>query len=309
MKKSNENQKLNTETKPKKKINKKSVIIYTSIGVPLIAGGIISGILLGQAHFKVDAYGNLDANKLVEDYTEVYEKFKKGKSKISDFTDIELANISLLKLNDTESFYALTTGSVVAAGVNQSIHSTYIKNHNSYFEESITESAFVKGANRFYESDDINWHKGKYINGTTGDYSKATPKEYTKADFEEEWGRTISRACVYILNDKTRKDGSVSENGDGTYTVDLNLDPQLSVLRYVKQMVMTGGLSQKPIFHQVKLKFVIDDNANLLKFMTDEIYDVHMVIDAKNSKGALTQEFFYNERSIPGINEPSNYNK
>ena len=197
----------------------------------------------------------------------------------------------------------------MAAGVNQSIHSTYIKNHNSYFEESITESAFVKGANRFYESDDINWHKGKYINGTTGDYSKATPKEYTKADFEEEWGRTISRACVYILNDKTRKDGSVSENGDGTYTVDLNLDPQLSVLRYVKQMVMTGGLSQKPIFHQVKLKFVIDDNANLLKFMTDEIYDVHMVIDAKNSKGALTQEFFYNERSIPGINEPSNYNK
>ena len=309
MKKSNENQKLNTETKTKKKINKKSVIIYTSIGVPLIAGGIIAGILLGQAHFKVDAYGNLDANKLVEDYTEVYEKFKKGKSKISDFTDIELANISLLKLNDTESFYALTTGSVVAAGVNQSIHSTYIKNHNSYFEESITESAFVKGANRFYESEDINWHKGKYVNGTTGDYSKATPKEYTKADFEEEWGRTISRACVYILNDKTRKDGSVSENGDGTYTVDLNLDPQLSVLRYVKQMVMTGGLSQKPIFHQVKLKFVIDNNANLLKFMTDEIYDVHMVIDAKNSKGAITQEFFYSERSIPGINEASNYNK
>ena len=309
MKKSNENQKLNTETKPKKKINKKSVIIYTSIGVPLIAGGIIAGILLGQAHFKVDAYGNLDANKLVEDYTEVYEKFKKGKSKITDFRDIELANISLLKLNDTESFYALTTGSVVAAGVNQSIHSTYIKNHNSYFEESITESAFVKGANRFYESEDINWHKGKYVNGTTGDYSKATPKEYTKADFEEEWGRTISRACVYILNDKTRKDGSVSENGDGTYTVDLNLDPQLSVLRYVKQMVMTGGLSQKPIFHQVKLKFVIDSNANLLKFMTDEVYDVHMVIDAKNSKGAITQEFFYNERTIPDINEASNYNK
>ena len=309
MKKSNENQKLNTETKPKKKINKKSVIIYTSIGVPLIAGGIIAGILLGQAHFKVDAYGNLDANKLVEDYTEVYEKFKKGKSKITDFRDIELANISLLKLNDTESFYALTTGSVVAAGVNQSIHSTYIKNHNSYFEESITESAFVKGANRFYESEDINWHKGKYVNGTTGDYSKATPKEYTKADFEEEWGRTISRACVYILNDKTRKDGNISENGDGTYTIDLNLDPQLSVLRYVKQMVMTGGLSQKPIFHQVKLKFVIDSNANLLKFMTDEVYDVHMVIDAKNSKGAITQEFFYNERTIPGINEASNYNK
>ena len=302
-------EKIQIETKTKKKINKKSVIIYTSIGVPIIAGGIVAGILLGQAHFKVDAYGDLDANKLVEDYTEVYETFKKGKSKISDFRDVEIANIALLKLNDIDHFYSLTTGSVVAAGVHQSIHSTYIKNNNYYFEESITESSFVKGANRFYEDEDIDWHKGKYVNGTTGDYSKATPKEYTKESFEEEWGRTISRTCVYILNDKTRKDGEVVDNGDGTYTIDLNLDPQLSVLRYVKQMVMTGGLSQKPVFHQVKLKFVVDENANLLKFMTDETYDVHMVIDAKNSKGQLTQEFFYEERTIPSINEPSNYEK
>ena len=309
MKKSNETQKLNTETKPKKKISKKSIIIYSSIGVPIIAGGIIAGVLLGQAHFKVDAYGNLDANKLVEDYTEAYEKFKKGKTPIEDFRDIELANIALLKLSDTENFYSLSTGTVVAAGVTQNINSTYIKNQTCYFEESITESTFVKGANRFYECDDIDWHKGKYVNATNGDYSKANPKEYTKEAFEEEWGRTISRTCVYILNDKTRKDGSLTNNNDGTYTIDLDLDPQLSVLRYVKQMVMTGGLSQKPIFHQVKLKFVIDKNATLLKFMTDEVYDVHMVIDAKNSKGTLTQEFFYEERSIPKISEPTNYER
>lgn len=304
-----QNEQIQTEAKKKKKISKKSIIIYSSIGVPIIAGGIIGGILLGQAHYKVDAYGNLDANKLVEDYTEVYESFKKGKTKIEDLRDVELANVALLKLHDNDCFFSLTTGKVVAAGVTQNIHSTYIKNQSSYFEESITESSFVKGANRFYETDGIDWHKGKFVNGTTGDYSKNNLKEYTKEEFEEEWGRTISRTCVYILNGKTRKDGAVSSNGDGTYTVDLDLDPQLSVLRYVKQMVMTGGLSEKPIFHQVKLKFVVDDKANLLKFVTDEVYDVHMVIDAKNSKGSLTQEFFYNERTIPNIDEPTNYEK
>lgn len=309
MKNEEKNEKLNTETKPKKKINKKSVIIYTSIGVPIIAGGIIAGVLLGQNHFKVDAYGGLDATKLKEDYTEVYQDFQKGKKKISEYSDVEIANIALLKLNDVDNFYALTDGTVIAAGVTQNIRSTYIKNQESYFEESITESSFVKGANRFYQTEDVDWHKGKYINGTTGDYSKAALTEYTKDDFEEEWGRTLSRACIYIVNDKTYLDGSTTDNGDGTYTVDVNLDPKLSVLRYVKQMVMTGGLSQKPVFHEVKLKFVVDSDAKLLKFETYEIYDVHMVIDAKNSKGSLTQEYFYSERTIPGINEPTNYEK
>ena len=50
-------------------------------------------------------------------------------------------------------------------------------------------------------------------------------------------------------------------------------------------------------------------NVKLLKFETYEVYDVHMVIDAKDSVGTLTQEFVYNERAIPEINEPTNYNK
>ena len=309
MKKTNKNEKLNIEAKPKKKFSKKSAIIYSSIGAPIIAGGIIAGVLLGQNHFKVDAYGSLDANQLKENYTEVYGEFQKGKKKLAEYSDVEIANIALLKLNDTEDFYALTEGTVLAAGVTQNIRSTYIKNDESYFEESITESSFVKGANRFYQSEDIDWHKGKYVNGTTGDYSKASHTEYSKDDFEEEWGRTLARACVYIINDKTRINGNTSDNGDGTYTVELDLDPKLSVLRYVKQMVKTGGLSEKPVFHSVNLKFIVDSDAKLLKFMTYEVYDVHMVIDAKNSKGSITQEYFYSERNIPGIDEPTNYEK
>ena len=309
MKKADKNEKLNTETKPKKKMSKKSAIIYSSIGAPIIAGGIIAGILLGQSHFKVDAYGDIDTTQLKEDYTEVYGEFKKGKKKLTEFTDVEIANIALLKLNDVDNFYALSEGTVLAAGVTQSIRSTYIKNESNYFEENITESSFVKGANRFYQSEEVDWHKGKYVNGTSGDYSKATLKEYSKENFEEEWGRELSRACVYIINDKTRKDGNTLDNGDGTYTIDLNLDPKLSVLRYVKQMVMSGGLSQKPVFHEVNLKFIVDSDAKLLKFMTNEVYDVHMVIDAKNSKGSIIQEYFYSERTIPEINEPTNYEK
>lgn len=312
MKKSSKKEQLNTEPKAKKKINKKSIIIYCSIGAPLIAAGIVGGILLGQAHFKVDAYGDLDAGDVNEDYSAVFETYKKANptSYYSSFDGVELANISLMNLDEVESFYTLSTGNVLAAGVKQSIGSTYIKNNSNYFEESITESSFVKGANRFYQNDSsINWYKGKYVSSTSGDYSGAKVTEYTKEDFEQTWGRPISRACIYIITSQTCIDNEVVDNGDGTHIVSLNLDPTLSVLRYIKQMAMTGGLSQMPVFHQVKLKFTLDENVKLLKFETYEVYDVHMVIDAKDSVGTLTQEFVYNERAIPEINEPTNYNK
>lgn len=313
MKKAKENKKLNMDEKPVKKTSKKkSVILYSCIGVPIIALGIVGGVLLGQNVFKVDAYAGLDAEKINEDFSAVYTKYQRTSSDkyFKAFSDVEIANISLMNLNSEESFYTLSTGNVIAAGVKQNINSTYIKYKGDYFEESITESSFVKAANRFYEDEEgVSWHKGKYAGATNGDYSKATLTEYTIDDFEEIWGRPISRACVYIVTNQTRLEGSITDNNDGTHTISLDLDPTLSVLRYIKQMTMTGGLSQKPVFHTVNLKFTVDDNLKLLKFETDECYDVHMVIDAKNSKGKLTQEFFYEERSIPKINEPSNYEK
>lgn len=312
MKKTDKNEQLNTESKPKKKFNKKAAIIYTSIAVPVIALGVVGGILIGQNVFKKNAYGDLKADDINEDYSAVYEQFKKTKKEkyFENFSEVELANISLLKLTEIGNYYTITSGSVVAAGVNQTIHSTYIKNNGSYFEETITESTFVKGANRFYEGDtDIDWHKGKYVNGTSGDYSSAKLTEYTKEDFENTWGKQLSRICIYIVTDQTYIDATTTDNGDGTYTLDLNMDPTLSVLRYIKQMTMTGGLSQPPVFHSVNLKFVVDSDINLIKFMTYEVYDVHMVIDANNSVGQLTQEFVYNERKIPDLSEPTNYEK
>ena len=303
-----------TETmvnKTKKKVSKKAIIGYSSLGVSVIAVGIIAGILVGRNVFKYDAYAGMDITDAETDYNEVYEKYKKTDSSkyFSEFNNVELANISLLKLGDYENFYTITEGNVEAAGVKQTIHGTTIKDGNEYFEEAISASSFVKSANRFYQDDDgAVWHKGKYVDINTGDYSSAKKTNYTIDEFNETWGKSLTRACIYIVSDKSCLSSTINDNGDGTYTIDVDLDPTLSVLRYVKQMVMTGGLSEAPVFHSVKLTFVVDKDVNLLTFKTNEVYDVHMVIDAKNSKGSLTQQFKYEERNIPQLEEVTDYN-
>ena len=308
------NEKVKTDIPKKSK--KKTIILYCSIGIPLtalvIGGGVLLGQELGSKAFYQDPYANVDANKLIDDYSEAYARYEKTSpdSYYKKFSDVELVNIALLNLNKVDNFYSITTGSVTAAGVKQNIMATYMKNGNSYFEETITSSSIVKGANRFYESDNsTTWYKGKYISTTEGDYTKASPKSYVSSEFEEDWGRQLSRACIYIINDYTCLSSTVNINSDGTRDIELDLDPSLSVVRYTKQMVNTGGLSEKPVFHSVKLTFTLDENVKLKTFKTNEVYDVHMVIDAKNSKGALVQDYVYEERSIPEINENANYEK
>ena len=301
------------KTLTKKQKIVRSSLLYGGVGSLLITFGVIGGILLGQNVFIVKKdYSKISINDNEDNFDATYEKFKKtSKAKYFDsFSHVELINIALLKLKEVDHFYTISEGMVNAAGVKQSIASTYIKNNHEYFEENFSYSKFVKAANRFYQNEEsINWFKGKYVSLTEGNYQDAKLTEYTFDEFDTTWGRTMDRGCIYIISSKSYLKGSVDKNSDGTYAINVYLHPTYGVLRYVKQMKMTGGLSQEPIFHEVHLTFNVDDELNLKSFVTDETYDVHMVIDAKNSKASLTQTYYYEERNIPSIDEKANYER
>ena len=297
--------------KDRKKIDKKSVIIYSLSGAVVLALGIAAGVLVGQNTFKQTMdYSQFDTGEIDADYSSKYEDFKKSNPSkyFTDFTPIELANISLLKLGDVDSFYTQKEGTVIAAGVEQTINAYTIKNGNRYFEENISASSFVKAANRFYqEGETVDWYKGKYVSPTKGNYPESSKTNYTLEGFEDTWGCTKDRGSIYIISEQTVLSSEIKDNTDGTKTIALDLDPTLSVLRYVKQMKMTGGLSQEPIFHSVHLDLTVDEQLKLYEFFSDEYYDVHMVIDAKNSNGKLRQKFKYEEKTIPTIDVDVNY--
>lgn len=272
--------------------------------------GLGGGYLIVQEVFKnTRDYDKYHVEK--EDFTEVYNRYQEMSKDqyYSSFTPIELVNIGLLNLTYSENVYSVVKGAVNVMGTEQTIRASMVKNGDKYFEENISRSKWMKTAIRFYqEGNKISWYKGSSTGTETSDYSKASLTEYTLSQFENKWGRTsLGDPTVYNVYHQCYLDGSVTDNQDGTHTVELKLDPILSVTRYVKQMMMTGGLDTAPIFHEVKLTYVLDEDLILRSFKTYEVYDVHMVIDAKNSKGSLTQNYYYDYRNIPSLSEQANY--
>ena len=130
-------------------MNKKSIVFYSIVGTLTLGVGITAGIIVGQNVFKqtVD-YSQFDTNEIEVDYSQKYEDFKQTDSShyFSDFTPVELANITLLKLDDTDNWFARKHANVLAAGVEQTINAINIRKGDIYFEENISQSSLVKAA-------------------------------------------------------------------------------------------------------------------------------------------------------------------
>ena len=300
-------------------IKKKSVIIYSIVGALLIGGGIGTGILMYQFFgFNGTDYSSIDQNSLEMNMEELTKRYNKANvSNVNDavnkFTIPELANIAIHNSESHDSMSIIATGEVTATmNVKQSIRSYQIKKDNHYFLEQISHSSFVELAWRMY-GDDTNTttNKGSYVGIEEGNFSNPTSTSYENKDYEEKWGKKMSSSMIYIISNKTVLDTSTYTINGETLKLSLDLHPIYSVMRYVKQMVMTSDLGREPSFHEVHLDLEIDKDMNLSKVDIKEVYDVQSFgVTSKNTVGELHEVRYYDlNEDIPELTQKLSYNK
>ena len=290
--------------------NKKNFIITLVITVLSIGCGIGAGLYLGQEFITPQTdYSSFNEIELEDDNDALYNRYlsTNPNSYLSTFKSYELVNISLKKLSKEVSFRSTDIGSVVAAGVTQTIYGTSIKENDSYFNESISSSSLVKVAKRFYQVDDeVTIYNGGVISSTIASWDSTSLEEMTTEEFENTWGKTLDRSSIYIVSSKTVLDEGKVENDGTNYKVTLNLDPIKSVIRYVRQMTMMSDLSRSPDFTSVQITYTLDQNLRLLNCDIYESYEVwkfgkHM------SNSHLTTTYYYQGSSIPDLNTNCQY--
>ena len=307
--------------KEKKPVNKKkAIIIYSVIGSILVAGGIGTGILLYQFFgFNGTDYSSINQNSLEMNVDGMMKQYKKANiTSLNDATNKfsipELANIAIYNSEEHESMTIIAKGEVTATmNVKQSIRSYQVKKDNHYFLEQISHSSFVELAWRIYgDSTSTVTTKGSYVDIEEGDFTtNPVNKDYTNDEFENAWGKKLSSSMIYIISDKTVLDTSTFSIEGNNLKLSLDLHPVYSVLKYVKQMVMTSDLSREPSFHNVHLDMEIDKDMVLQKVDVKEVYDVQSFgVTSKNTVGELHEVRYYNlNEDIPEMNTKSNYDK
>ena len=298
--------------KEKKKFNKKGITL-TVLGVILCIGiGTGAGYLLAtELSPKGVDYSTISSDANEDNVKEIYENYLANTLDPLTYSPNDLANISLYKYSLEEYASSEITSSATSLGVTQTTYGKSIKNQTSYFNESISESAFVKVAKRFYENEEkVDVYNGSIIhddNGISGEYKDK--EELTLKEYEDKWGKTLSRTSIYIISSKTTlESSSVTKQDSGDYLISLDLDPVKSVVRYVKQMVSMSNLSDAPQFDKVHLDITIDKDLNLKEINVKESYNV-WVFGKNYTEATLKEKFSINssETKIPNYDEKLYY--
>ena len=284
------------------KEKKSTIIMVSGILSSLVIGGITGTIIAFTLSDKGVDYLQVHVDE--NNQKALYEEYLKNPRDPLEYKPYELANIAFYKYSLNEFTRSEINSSAVAMGVSQVTNGQSIKNKDISFSESVSSSAFVKVAKRFYVQDDkVDIYNGKLIddkNGLGGQYS--TCEEMSVEEYKDSWGKDLSNPVIYtITSETTLNTSSITENDNG-YLISLDLDPLKSVTRYVKQMMQMSSLSDAPEFDYVHVEFSLDSDLNLLEMNVKEAYYV-WVVGKNYTEATLTEKYMIldEETPIPSI--------
>ncbi len=335
MKDDKQNQNIAIKAKEKKPWSKRKAIIFWSVGIVASLGvGVGVGYILSSVFNSgtVGNYDNINVSKYAVDYDALvtkYQSLPEDTDYSKNFTPAEMANLSLSLLHRQNQWeiqgYGKTTFHVFGVSGDQIIRSTFIRDGQSYFEESLSKSNMVQAAWRMYEDYDKGDQStvSRYSGTITGEatdasFASATPTQYSRQDYYQHAGRYLDGIpCIYIISDKCLSPESqkttsgiatgVQKTDDG-YVVELELNPQITVKNYVLQMQATTDLAGPPTFQFVHLTFHLDSKLQLISMRNYESYYAKTAAGAgSNLIGDVTSYVISAPSSIPELNTPTSY--
>ena len=310
----------------KAKKSKISKLIGTIVPSSAIILGICVGLYFGKNYFapkyNPDAYDvNYLQGKTFEEYYSEYKNLMKKNGSLEnidlssgELKPYELVNLAYGKYVNNEFNYSVSYGTVKASGTVTTIRNLCIKNKNNYMNESLAKGSGMAASiatlsKRFYQNDngEVKVYIGKVIseNKATYDEGRFDENVTTLTDLENKIGRNYSRPTAYIISSKTCLDTSNAQLiiNENYYLVSIDLNPENSVARYVKQMNYISNINY-PNFKSINVQFKISRNLDLIESEVNEVYVVAAYGINIKTNGYLKEIFHPSEKlEILKLNE------
>lgn len=188
----------------------------------------------------------------------------------------------------------------------------HVYTHKKKYEDKIISADMATGASntarQFCVSDEyVLWREANGnidINSMDSEWSDGKPYGHSIERFRRYRGLPPSEFSVYILNELTIKNAeekTVTDNGDGTYTMKLDLKVHPSGLDsavhyYKQQMLVTGGLYDWPTFDYTYVTYVFTADWTLLEFSISDKYSAKMGAISAGCTSDSRTVFDYNEQ-------------
>lgn len=216
-------------------------------------------------------------------YTVCYEAPKDG-SKPTDHTLVENVGYLNYVLQNQPYWSSEMFSTVNSLGFSQTVE-TYKQYYDGVLISADVAKGFSSKATQFCVANGVvMWRPSanKNFDKMNTPWSTSEAQAMTINTFKKNRGFPPSEFSVYVLNELTianATDYSVTDNGDGTYSMTLNLNVNTGVdetsadYYYKLQMKVTGDLYDCPSIHSTSVTYVFDVNWRILGFEISDSYN------------------------------------
>ncbi|MDY5853239.1 MAG: hypothetical protein SPK28_03295 [Bacilli bacterium] len=307
------------------------IVIWSTIGATgALSGGGIGGIIAHNViKNKTPQMEEIDISQLVDDNKDLDARYESWISEhtysedlSSEFTAVEMLQIGFSLLEASNEYAIESTGYLTThAGIEQEqfITSAKVRKNDLFFNESNSKNngGMVKmeiGSRYLYSGSTIDSYeraslyvaKGKYVHST---YNNKIIQSYSTDEFKSINACDITDPCIYFISSKTIDSSEqytpVVSKENSTYTFNVRFTYK-ACGDYMKQIVNTsdGKVSKVTNFKYTDWKVVLGENLLPISIDIDEEYVTKALGINATCHNEMSQKFYYDNISIPELNEP-----
>lgn len=256
-------------------MKKKRIIIISILIV------ILTSIILTSIYFIVEV--NKDKVEVKDNEVEYKTTLKEAplNSNIEEENILDIIAYTLYNAKKCDEFKVVTKGESKASFFTQKIANERIKKKNELMISTISSGFISVGTQRYYNllENKALERKAKKIDDVTPSWDDASPSIYTISEMNERYGWSPFEANGYIISKDTilnMDNLKLIKNDDNTYSIKLDLNPndKYAPFWYKREIIMFSNSTMVPIFHYIRINFVIDKNYKLLRQEIEESYTV-----------------------------------
>ncbi len=271
--------------------------------------GIIGSIL--TAAIAVGTYFIIEGNKPPVEIEETEAKYTttllEAPTDGSLPTEHEATDViayTLWTVANTNSFKVITTGTADASVATQAIANERVVKDGYAMVSTVSSGIISFGTQRFFFPESENkvlTRSAKKISDTNAIWdNETTPECVSYKEMKKRYGWYPFFANGYILCDDTylnKESICVVDNGDGTYSVECNLDPdgEKAPFWYRREIIQSSGSTMIPEFSSIFIRFTIDAKYHLLQQDIKEVYTVKAMGIKAETKTNVSDVFTYDD--------------
>lgn len=293
--------------------------LFMIIAVVLVA--LVTGYSVGRIYvgtLEPELINPYSIEELVEDNQVVEDLVSQSVGKTPDrFSAVQVYNIAEYKLNNSENFLKLMTGTVHnSMSGTQIMKSEKIKVGNEYCFNKMSPNLSLSLANVCSQ---VRYNSATQEikvaeNGTWIDTSEANLKaqfhtfeNWSIEKYQETFNISPSIVLPYIISSNVcfeENVSAVSKNSDGSYSFDINLSGDFLALAasyYTYEIKFSSGLTDNPTWKTLDMTVTVDSNFNFVSIEYKEVYDMLYLGISVTVTDTFSETFEFDD--IPAISE------